>query len=69
MEDRMTPIKGSSNIAAVGTEGNDLLVQFHSGHTYRYRGAARHEAELRAAPSAGQYLNQLVKPHHQAEKL
>ena len=65
----MRPLNHSSNIKATDTDGDDLLVQFHSGHTYRYKGAAWREAELRASGSAGQFLHRIVKPHYAAEKI
>lgn len=62
----MTPVK-SSNIAAVGTSGRDLLVQFVSGQkTYRYAGAAEHAGEMLTAPSPGGYLFRQIKPRYPA---
>lgn len=66
----LTPIKASSNIAAVGHDGSALYVQFHGGGLYRYptAGADLHQAFL-AAESAGKYFHQNIKPHHKGEKL
>lgn len=63
----MTPVV-SSNVAAVGTEGGDLLVQFLGGVTYRYRGAAAHAGEMIADSSPGGFLNRHIKNRYVAEK-
>ena len=52
----------SSNIAAVGYEGNTLVIDFHSGGTYAYYGvpATVYQA-LMAAPSHGKYHARNIK--------
>lgn len=57
--------KPSSNIAAVEYEEatRDLAVTFQSGETYIYANVAPELAHGFAnAPSAGTYLNRMVKP-------
>lgn len=51
----------STNVAAIGTEGNDLLVRFLSGKTYRARGAAAHAGEMLADSSPGGYYARHIK--------
>lgn len=51
----MTPV-ASSNVAAIGTEGRDLLVQYTSGATYRFAGQAEHAGEIMVAASPGGYI-------------
>lgn len=51
----MTPVV-SSNVAAIGTEGRDLLVEFLSGATYRYPGLAEHAGEIMTSSSPGGYV-------------
>ena len=61
----------SSNVVAVGYDagGQRLLVQFKSG-CYAYAGVPRHVFDgIFKAPSIGQYINQVVKPHYTFEKL
>lgn len=56
----MTPVR-SSNVASIGTEGRDLLVQFLGGATYRYVGAASHAGEMLASSSPGGYVARHLK--------
>lgn len=64
-----TPVK-SSNITSVAVEGDDLIVTFRGGGTYRYRGAARHHDDLVRADSPGKHLraNVMGKYEHGREK-
>ncbi len=47
----------STNVAKIGTEGRDLLVQFLSGDTYRFIGKAEHAGEILTSDSPGGYIN------------
>ncbi len=62
----------SSSLATVGHDpGRRVLeVEFRNGGVYEYLDvpAEKHEA-LRAAESAGAYLNREIKPHHPCNKL
>lgn len=51
----MTPV-ASTNVAAVGTEGADLLVRYLSGETYRFVGRASHAPDVMTSDSPGGYL-------------
>jgi hypothetical protein len=54
----------STNIAAVAwdPETKELRVEFIRGRTYVYEGVDANTAEgFLRAPSAGQYLNQMIK--------
>lgn len=52
----------SSNLAAVGYEGNTLFITFHSGSTYSYFGVPKEIYQaLMAAPSHGKYHSQHIK--------
>jgi hypothetical protein len=59
----------SSNVSAVGYEGNDLIVKFNSGTIYRYINAVSHFKKIISATSVGKYLNQYVKPFYRCEQL
>ena len=65
----MTPVK-SSNIAAVGHEGDTLHVQFKNGKTYAYEGvsADKHQA-LMTAESPTKHLNAEIRPAHKCSPL
>lgn len=65
----LTPVQ-SSNIAAVGHDGDHLYVQFHGGSTWRYRDVpADKHAEMIKAASVGAFFGKHVKPHHVGEKV
>lgn len=52
----------SSNVVAIGHDGNDLYVEYNSGHTYCYRNVPKQVYEaLLAAPSKGSYMNENIK--------
>jgi KTSC domain len=65
----MKPV-ASSNIAAVGHDGEHLFVKFKSGATWRYHtvNAATH-AEMMRAESIGSYFAKHIKPNFQGEKV
>lgn len=68
----MTPLK-SSNLHAVGRDGDDLLVQFKGkdgpGHTYRYAGAAQHHDDLVASDSPGSFFHAKVRSAYEGKKV
>ena len=65
----MTPLV-SSNIAAVGHDGDALWVQFKGGGLYRYPDAsADHHKAMVAAQSPGSYFHQRVKGFHSGERI
>lgn len=57
---KMHPVV-SSNVSSVGRDGDDLLVKFRSGTTYRYKGAGSHLQRMLQANSVGRYLNEHIK--------
>jgi hypothetical protein len=58
----------SSNIAAVEKDGEDLIVTFRKGGTYRYQGAAHHYDDLVQADSPGRYLQANIKGRYEHER-
>lgn len=65
----MTPVE-SSSLSAVGQDADTLYVVFVSGLVYRYFMVPhRVYAELLAAPSHGQYFNEVVRDHFPSERL
>lgn len=56
----MTPVK-SSNIAAVGRDGDNLHVRFTNGATHEYTGAGSHYDAMLKAPSVGKYFHTHVR--------
>lgn len=65
----MTPVT-SSNIAEIGTDGDDLHVKFKSGAHWKYPGAASHHAEmLKPGVSVGKYFHANVRGKHDAQKI
>ncbi len=65
----MTPVT-SSNIAAVGHDGDALYVQFTNGTTYRYPGApAEHHEGLTKTDSPGRYFHHFVKGAHAGDRV
>jgi len=60
----MTPVQ-SSNIKAVGKDGNKLRVNFHSGATWEYDDAAHHHAPMTTpGESVGKYFHANVRGKH-----
>jgi hypothetical protein len=51
----------SSNIAAVKIDGNDLLILFHSGDTYRYPDKANMYFPFNEALSPGRLLHRTIR--------
>lgn len=68
----MIPVQ-STNVAAIGFDpvARLLLVEFKkSGQRYAYHGVTEEEFNgMLGAPSAGQYLNQVIKPKYGVEKV
>jgi hypothetical protein len=52
----------SSNIAAVGVHGCDLIVWFKGGVAYNYPNSSEHFRAILAAESKGRYFYQKIKP-------
>jgi hypothetical protein len=46
----------SSNISAVGTAGEDLIIRFHNGSLYKYPKNAKHFAPMLKSNSKGKYF-------------
>jgi hypothetical protein len=66
---KMTPV-ASSSLAEVGHDNDTLYVVFVSGLVYRYFMVPQRVYEaLLAAPSHGQYFNELVRDHFPSERL
>lgn len=60
----------SSNIAAVGTKGDWLIVKFRkNGAVYRYAGYADLFGDLTSSVSVGKLFNQEVLSHTRGERL
>lgn len=60
----------SSNIAAIGYEGNTLRVQFNNGRTYEYNDVPDHVIEgLTDADSKGQYFNAFIKNQYPTQEV
>lgn len=66
----------SSNVAAVGWCAEGMLVRFHRGGTYLYRGASRQQAvalayaaRLTKVRSVGSFLNLSIKKRYDAERI
>ena len=62
---REIPFAASSNLSSVSydDETQELSVSFHKSGVYVYSGVPPTVADgFSTAPSAGQYLNQFVKP-------
>ena len=51
------PSRESANIARASADGADLVVEYRSGHTYRYPGLADMLPSLINAESPGQWAN------------
>ena len=53
----------SSNVSAVGVDGDDLIVRFHNGSMYRYFGQAKLFDAMMASNSKGHFVwSKLRKP-------
>jgi hypothetical protein len=52
----------SSNLAGVGSRGDDLIVVFRGGAAYLYPGAAELLHPLIASDSKGRFFNARVRP-------
>lgn len=50
----------SRAIKAIGQDGDDLIVEFQSGGTYRYPGAAHHHEGLCGAESCGAHFHRHI---------
>jgi len=50
----------SSNIAAVGSRGSWLVIQFKGGQVYRYADSAQLLDDLVSAPSVGKKFREVV---------
>lgn len=66
---KMTPITGSSNIAAIGRDGDKLHVQFHSGATWEYDDAAHHYDTILKHKSPGGHFHNEVKNKYSGRKV
>ena len=59
----------SSNVQAIGYDGQDLYVKYASG-TYRYIGvSAKLFEDLKNAESKGKFMNQYIKDSFKCERL
>lgn len=65
----LTPIEGSSHIAAVGRDGDWLYVKFKNGGISRYKDAAHHHDAMCGADSVGKYFHANVRGKHDFEKV
>ena len=60
----------SSNIRAVGYEGNDLIVEYLSGTKYKYKAVPKDLYEtLLTAESKGRFVNNNIKGKFEYEKV
>jgi len=69
---KMTRIESSSNVAAIGHDGNSdtLQVEFHNGGTYQYFDVPEHLFEsLRDADSVGGFLAAHIKGSYRYSKV
>ena len=65
----MTPVK-SSQIEAIGHEGDTLAVKFKSGGTYHYHGVTAEKFdEFKAAPSIGSHFGKHIKGAHDYKRI
>jgi hypothetical protein len=56
----LTPLN-STNLEAAGVDGDDLVISFKNGSTYRYPGASGHFDSLLAAESPGSYFAKFIR--------
>lgn len=59
----------SSDVAAVGRRGPDLLVRFAKGGVYRYPGAGDLLPEFLATESKGRFVHRTLRPRGDARRL
>jgi hypothetical protein len=59
----------SSVISAVGVDGNDLIIRFHNGSMYSYKGAGGLFDKQVGADSRGRYFNRNIKGKFPFKKL
>lgn len=60
----------SSNIAAVGHEGDTLTIQFRNGTTWQYRGVPPLVYQsLMSSESRGKFFAQHIRPAYGGEKV
>ncbi len=60
----------SSNIAAIGYEGDKLEIQFNNGRTYRYHEVPQEVADaLLNADSVGKYFAAHIKNQYPTEQV
>lgn len=65
----MMPVS-SSNLAAVGYDGRNLYVEFHSGWLYEYANVPRNVYEsLLSADSKGKFLHYYIKGNYSYRRL
>jgi hypothetical protein len=64
---KLSTVKDSRAITGLHTNGDDLIVTFTSGNSYRYEGVGEEMIrELIEADSPGQYLVKEIKPNFEA---
>lgn len=59
----------SSNLKVIGRKGNDLLIQFKNGATFRYPGKAHYLTELRESVSKGRAFARIKAALMEYERL
>lgn len=53
----------SSNVSAIATQEDDLIIRFHGGATYGYSGQAKNYKQIMAAASKGKWVWRfLIRP-------
>lgn len=63
-------ISDSSNVDAVIWVPGGMIVRFHGGAAYLYKGVSRQRAVAAArAKSVGTYINRVIKPQFEALKI
>jgi KTSC domain len=67
---KMTPV-GSSNIKAIGRDGDKLRVEFFSGSTWEYDDASHHYDKMldSSCQSVGKYFHANVRNNHTGRKV
>ena len=65
----MIPVT-SSQIAAIGHDGDILTVRFKNGALWQYADVtAEAFGKLQGAESVGKFFNANIKPHHKATRI
>ena len=59
--DWQMPSVESANIARAAAEGGDLVVEYRSGHVYRYPGGAEMLGRLLSAESPGKWAGRHLR--------